>query len=71
MCTCNLQRQRRVQDLPELELLMVVSPYVGAVNWILVFWKSNQCSELLSYRSSLQILMNFSLSVSERGGAGR
>jgi hypothetical protein len=35
--------QKRVSDLLELELQMVVSPYVGAWNfWIL--WKSSQLS---------------------------
>lgn len=69
-CVCACRGQRRVQDLLELELLMVVSPYVGAGNWILVFWKSNQCSELLSYLSSFQILMHFWF-ICIRKGRGR
>lgn len=45
--TCGLgtsEGQKRTLDLLELKLQEVANHYVGAGNWILVLWKSHQCS---------------------------
>lgn len=44
-CMC-LQRPETDIEFPELELLTVVSSYVGSGNWTQVFSKSSKCSKL-------------------------
>lgn len=57
-CSCSACRsQKRVLDVPKLELQTVVSDFVLPQNQIQVICRSSQCSSLLGYLFTLKFLL--------------